>query len=37
VKGGLQDVLGDLVGWSKEVLGDLDKRIKKLKKGAGAL
>jgi hypothetical protein len=32
VKGGLQAVLGDLVGWSKEVMGDLDKRIKKLKK-----
>jgi hypothetical protein len=32
VKGGLKAVLGDLVGWSREVLGDLDKRINNMKK-----
>jgi hypothetical protein len=32
VVGGLKGVMKDLVDWSQNVLGDLDKRISKLKK-----
>jgi hypothetical protein len=32
VKGGVNGVLSDLVEWSRNVLGDLEKRISKLKK-----
>jgi hypothetical protein len=32
VKEGVKEVLGQLVDWSKNVLGDLDKRISKLRK-----
>jgi exonuclease III len=32
VKGGIKGVLGDLMEWSRNVLGDLEKRISRLKK-----
>jgi hypothetical protein len=32
VMGAVQGVLGELVDWSKNILGDLEKRISRLKK-----
>jgi hypothetical protein len=33
----LKGVLGDLRDWSKNVIGDLDKRISKIKKRTGTM
>jgi hypothetical protein len=36
VAGAVHDVAADLIDWSKNVLGDLEKRIKHVKKGLEA-